>query len=145
MPPKTRQAAVREHNMKDIQIEELQKKIKKLRLQIEEQAQGASAPSGSAVPSLDEETSEEGDFELENPFHNPVPNQGWHGREERCQCDFIKVELPEYSGSMQAEDFIDWINAVERVFKYKDVPEDKKVILVATRLQGRASAWWEQL
>ena len=46
---------------------------------------------------------------------------------------------------MQAEDFIDWMNAVERVFEYKDVPKDKKVILISTRLQGRASAWWEQL
>ena len=57
MPPKTRQAAVRERNMKDIQIEELHKKIEKLWLQIEEQARGASTPSGSTVPSLDEETS----------------------------------------------------------------------------------------
>ena len=42
---------------------------------------------------------------------------------------------------MQAEDFIDWMNAVERVFEYKDVPEDKKVILVTTKLHGRAFAW----
>ena len=27
--------------------------------------------------------------------------------------------------------FIDWMNTIERVFKYKDIPDNKKVKLVA--------------
>jgi len=34
---------------------------------------------------------------------------------------------------------------VERVFECKDVPEDKKVILVALRLRKYASLWWTNL
>ncbi|XP_022001881.1 uncharacterized protein LOC110899297 [Helianthus annuus] len=34
---------------------------------------------------------------------------------------------------------------MEEVFEYKEVPENKRVALIATRLRGRASAWWQQL
>ena len=57
----------------------------------------------------------------------------------------FRVELPEFSGTLQAEGFIDWIDEVERIFDYKEVPEQIKVKLVAIKLKGRASAWWEQL
>nr|GFC25374.1 reverse transcriptase domain-containing protein [Tanacetum cinerariifolium] len=35
--------------------------------------------------------------------------------------------------------------AVEEVFEFKEVPENKRVTLIATKLHGRASAWWQQL
>nr|GEZ89911.1 hypothetical protein [Tanacetum cinerariifolium] len=57
----------------------------------------------------------------------------------------IKVEIPEFSGTLKAEEFIDWLNTVERVFEFKDEPENRKVKWVAIKLKGRASAWWEQL
>ena len=34
---------------------------------------------------------------------------------------------------------------MERVFKYHEIPKAKKTKLVAIKLRGRASAWWEQL
>ena len=105
-------------------------------MQIEEQARRASTSAGPTELPLDDEASEEGDVRFENPFHYPASNQGRYEREDRRLWDFIKVELLDYSRSMQAEDFIDWMNVVERVFEYKDVPEDKKVTLVTTKLQG---------
>lgn len=54
-------------------------------------------------------------------------------------------EIPEFSDSLNPEDFVDWVNQVERIFEYHDVPDHKKVTLVAIKLKGRASAWWEQL
>ncbi|GKA11185.1 putative CCCH-type zinc finger family protein, partial [Tanacetum coccineum] len=57
----------------------------------------------------------------------------------------IKVEIPDFSGTLMAEEFIDWLNTVERVFEFKDAPENRKVKWVAIKLKGRASAWWEQL
>jgi len=57
----------------------------------------------------------------------------------------FKVEVPEFEGKLDPEEFFDWLHTVERVFKYKDVPEDKKVKLVALGLRKYASLWWTNL
>ncbi|KAE8676344.1 putative CCCH-type zinc finger family protein [Hibiscus syriacus] len=67
------------------------------------------------------------------------------GREERHGDLGFRVDLPEFFGTLQAEGFVDWINEVERIFEYKEVPDRVKVKLIAIKLKGRASAWWEQL
>src|SRR5574338_448148 len=56
----------------------------------------------------------------------------------------MKMEIPEFKGGMQAEEFLDWVSNVEEIFDFKEVPEHRRVKLVATRLRGRALAWWEQ-
>lgn len=35
----------------------------------------------------------------------------------------FRIKIPEFSRTLQAKEFIDWINDVERIFEYKDVPE----------------------
>lgn len=57
----------------------------------------------------------------------------------------IKVEIPEFEGRMQGDEFIDWLNTVERIFDYKNVTDDCKVKLVAIKLKKHASIWWEHL
>jgi len=57
----------------------------------------------------------------------------------------FKVEVPEFEGKLDPEEFLDWLHTVERVFKYKDIPEHKKVKLVALRLRKYASLWWTNL
>ena len=37
------------------------------------------------------------------------------------------------------------MNTVERVFEYKDVPDDKKVKLAALKLRKYASIWWSNV
>ncbi|KAJ9546716.1 hypothetical protein OSB04_019259 [Centaurea solstitialis] len=60
--------------------------------------------------------------------------------------DGMRIDVPEFDGeSLNPEGFIDWLVTVEEVFEFKGVPEDKRVALIATRLRGRASAWWQQL
>ncbi|PKI60920.1 hypothetical protein CRG98_018697 [Punica granatum] len=46
--------------------------------------------------------------------------------------------------SLQPEEFIDWLSTIEEVLEFKGAPETKRVQLVATRLCGRATAWWQQ-
>nr|GEZ66895.1 reverse transcriptase domain-containing protein [Tanacetum cinerariifolium] len=43
--------------------------------------------------------------------------------------------------TLNPEGFIDWLVAVEEVFEFKEVPGNKKVSLIATKLRGRASTW----
>ncbi|GJT15363.1 hypothetical protein Tco_0874069 [Tanacetum coccineum] len=58
----------------------------------------------------------------------------------------MRVNIPEFDGNtLNPEGFIDWLVAVKEVFEFKDVPENKRVSLIATKLRGRASAWWQQL
>ena len=57
----------------------------------------------------------------------------------------LKIDIPEFHGGLKAEDFLDWLFAVEEVLEFKEVPENKRVSLVATRFRGRAAAWWQQL
>ncbi|KAE8695306.1 hypothetical protein F3Y22_tig00110721pilonHSYRG00071 [Hibiscus syriacus] len=78
---------------------------------------------------------------LENPYHNRVLFREYRGREKRHGDLSFRVDLPEFSGTLQAEGFVDWINEVERIFEYKEVPDRVKVKLIAIKLKGRASAW----
>ncbi|GJW99944.1 hypothetical protein Tco_0183858 [Tanacetum coccineum] len=58
----------------------------------------------------------------------------------------MRVNIHEFDGNtLNPEGFIDWLVAVEEVFEFKEVPENKRVLLIATKLHGRASTWWQQL
>ncbi|GKD15109.1 hypothetical protein Tco_1199516 [Tanacetum coccineum] len=95
------------------------------------------------------------DEELENPFFEddgsssdeqpdrPRRNQ----REENRRWELgMRVNIPKFDGdTLNPEGFIDWLVAVEEVFEFKEVPENKRVSLIATKLRGRVSAWWQQL
>lgn len=53
--------------------------------------------------------------------------------------------LPIYSGSMEAKEVIDWIEALTSHFLYKEILEDKRVKLEKARLKGSALTWWNYL
>ena len=57
----------------------------------------------------------------------------------------MKIDLPTYNGKRDIESFLDWIKNTENFFNYMDTPDRKKVHLVALKLRGGASAWWDQL
>ena len=64
---------------------------------------------------------------------------------DQANSNDFRVEIPEFEGKLDPEDFLDWLHTVERVFEYKDIPEDKKVKLIALRLRKYASLWWTNL
>jgi len=43
---------------------------------------------------------------------------------------------------LDPDSFLDWLRTAERVFDDKDVPDEKKVKLVALQLRKYASIWW---
>jgi len=53
----------------------------------------------------------------------------------------FKVEIPEFEGKLDPDEFLEWLQTVERIFEYKDIPEDRKAKLVALRLRKYASLW----
>lgn len=57
----------------------------------------------------------------------------------------MKMDLPSFDALLGIEDFLNWLAEVERFFDYMEIEEEKKLMLVASKLKGEASAWWEQL
>ncbi|GKB18232.1 putative nucleotidyltransferase, ribonuclease H [Tanacetum coccineum] len=58
----------------------------------------------------------------------------------------MRVNIPDFAReTLSHEGFINWLVTVEEVFEFKEVPKNKRVSLIATKLRGRASAWWQQL
>ena len=55
------------------------------------------------------------------------------------------MEISEFEGHLDPDEFLEWLQTVERVFEYKNVPQDKKVKLVALKLRKYASLWWENV
>jgi len=45
----------------------------------------------------------------------------------------FKVEILEFEGRLDPDEFLEWLQTVKRVFEYKDIPKDKKVKLVALK------------
>jgi len=57
----------------------------------------------------------------------------------------FRVEFPKFEGKLDPDEFLEWLHTVEQIFDYKEVPEEKKVKLVALRLRKYASLWWTNL
>jgi hypothetical protein len=56
-----------------------------------------------------------------------------------------KMDIPAYEGSLDAEELLDWIRALDTYFDYEDIEEDKKVRHAVTKLKGHAALWWDEL
>ena len=45
----------------------------------------------------------------------------------------FKIEIPKFEGTLDPDEFLDWLYTIEGIFDYKDIPKDKKVKLVTLR------------
>ncbi|XP_018462540.2 uncharacterized protein LOC108833623 [Raphanus sativus] len=57
----------------------------------------------------------------------------------------FKLEIPEFKGSIVAEELLDWFVTVEEILEFKEVPLDRCAPLIAARFRDRAAAWWSQI
>ncbi|ESQ47255.1 hypothetical protein EUTSA_v10028087mg [Eutrema salsugineum] len=96
------------------------------------------------VPRREEPIFEDDKEEDVNVFANQFGQHAPPGDHRRWKAGF-KLDLPEFSGGIQPEEFLDWINTTEVLLEFKEVPDLMCVPLVATRFHRRASAWWQQL
>ena len=55
----------------------------------------------------------------------------------------MNVELPSFNGNVSIEEYLDWVSEVEKFFDYMGTADDKQVCLVAYKLKGGESAWWD--
>lgn len=66
-------------------------------------------------------------------------------RADGSQQTRIRADLPPCHGNLHIEDFLDWINEVEKFFELLNIQDHLQVKHVAYKLKGGASAWWHQL
>ena len=94
---------------------------------------------------------DEVDYNVEDEKENPFA--GHRRRREKLLVSYnsnrwesgFKLDIPEFKGCLQSKEFLDWVVAVEEILEFKEVPQDKRVSLVATKFRGCAAAWWQQL
>lgn len=121
---------------RDIEIERLQQRVQELELQ-----QGSPGEESESDLSVEDDG-----YEDDNPFAGIRGNH--HNRRYRddpLRSMGVKVEIPEFSGKAQPDDFIDWLSTVERVFDLREIPDNLKVKLVAIKLKQHASLWWDHV
>ena len=69
--------------------------------------------------------------------HRPTRCGGKQVRDfDSDEGDFrLKVDIPYFNDNLNIEDFIDWLVDIDKFFDYMEVPEEKRVRLVACRLR----------
>lgn len=57
----------------------------------------------------------------------------------------IKIDMPDFDGSLNPNVFIDWLSEIERVFEFKGYSDEKKCKVAILKFKGYASLWWENV
>jgi len=57
----------------------------------------------------------------------------------------IKVDIPDFYGSLNPEDLLDWLRSIERIFEFKEYPDRKCFKVAIMKFKGYASLWYENL
>lgn len=86
--------------------------------------------------STNESTEDERDFREHAPFNRRVNRRADEGDDRRWESG-IKTDIPEFHGSLQAEEFLDWLANVEEVLEFHGIPEGWRVALITTLFRGR--------
>ncbi|XP_074315345.1 uncharacterized protein LOC141651537 [Silene latifolia] len=56
-----------------------------------------------------------------------------------------KVEIPDFSGSLNPDDLLEWIRDVEIIFEFKNYNDAKAFKVAVLKLKGYASLWYDNL
>lgn len=68
---------------------------------------------------------------------NQRENRRWESR--------FKLDIPEFHGSHNADEFLDWLTSSESIFYSAGIPSYACVNLAARKFRGGAPAWWHAL
>jgi len=121
---------------KDAQLDYLRKKLDQT---MRNNCRNIQSSHSTSEPYSVKDESKDNPFAYSEDGEERRPRRSRRGKE--LAMDF-KVEISEFEGQVNPDEFIDWMNTMERVFEYKDVLNGKKVRLVALKLRKYASNWW---
>ncbi|GJS71411.1 putative CCCH-type zinc finger family protein [Tanacetum coccineum] len=139
-----------ERDPRDAEIERLRQRVRELETNFYDRYSMAT----NSVVNEHEDTNDGYDNLFARPYHRqhhtPHRQHRQHPRQPQQPVDplrslGLRTEIPEFEGRLQPDDFLDWIQTVERIFDLRDIPDRLKVKLVAIKLKKYASLWWEQV
>ena len=61
------------------------------------------------------------------------PRHPRRGRRHSSNFNDFKVDIPKFEGKLDPNDFLGWMQTIERIFEYKEISKDKKIKLVALK------------
>ncbi|XP_062012531.1 uncharacterized protein LOC133729070 [Rosa rugosa] len=77
--------------------------------------------------------------------HNGNHQEGNEERVMRIQGEFRKARPPIFKGTLDPMIAEEWLRQMKRTLNNQKVPEDLKVIISSTYLEGAAYHWWESV
>ena len=148
MPPRRRPHVTVEEAIERDRVLQLEQQVEQLTAQLATMRANQNQ-NQNPFQNLNPETGGDSDAEEESDGEEEIPQRRRRREPEaddsRRWESGMRTEVPEFQGSLQPEEFLDWFGIVEEILEFKKVPEKEKVALVSTRLRGRAAAWWQQL
>ncbi|XP_030468431.1 uncharacterized protein LOC115687086 [Syzygium oleosum] len=118
------------------QIDELTREVERLR------AERNNSPPRSRTEDSNGDSSSS---ENVRPFCNRrnVRRHEQNIREPEWEKE-VKKDIPEFSGNDSPEEIVDWLTLVNKVFEHRNIPEDRRVGIIAMRFRGKSIAWWRR-
>lgn len=55
----------------------------------------------------------------------------------------VKLDVSKYGSSLNDEELLDWISTLDNHFECEEFPEEQRVRIAKTKLQGHALVWWD--
>ncbi|KAL1316101.1 hypothetical protein AAHE18_15G042500 [Arachis hypogaea] len=125
-------------------MEELRRQVKQLQEQLAKYEATQNNHGNQTEDSSSSEEDNANPFHYSSSFENLSTGRARHNNTKAKDLG-IEIDIPEFEGRLQPDDFIYWLCIVERVFELKDISDDKRVKLVAIKLKKHASIWWKNL
>lgn len=57
----------------------------------------------------------------------------------------MKVDLLDFDGRMDINEYIDWLQDIEKIFEYKEISQECGVSIIVIKLKKSTYLWWEKL
>jgi hypothetical protein len=83
---------------------------------------------------------------------NPCTKRQTQGHQHLAQAPTnqrmsrFELKIPKFRGDQQLpKEFLDWVLAVEEVFEFNEVPDERRDSLVVYTFWRRVAVWWQQL
>lgn len=57
----------------------------------------------------------------------------------------LKIGIPDFEGSFNLDEFVDWLHSIEKVLEYKGYLDEKNYKVVILEFKDYVSLWWENV